>query len=265
MSSATIHVATERAAALAEDLAAVLIDGTGDAGQVDRVDPALADALSALESLAGRGPAVDAVVTLATGLLADLRDGHVDRTTCRVASPLVVERLVRAVGEDAIEGVLRPVLVVLGALAVVPDAIGHLSSATDPDPDPSLPLEVALAACIADPSCRGRLLDVLASAVVHVPVLHAAVEGEHLGLRLVPLVLRDGAAACAFTSTGRLDEVVAEAGGRGVPTMAMTGAELVELWPAGHGLALNPGSVLGAVLSEREVRALPSRLAPRDV
>lgn len=241
---------------LAADLAAVCIDGEGDPGRMARVDDALADALLALESLDS-----SAVVGLAVGLLADLRHGHLDRIACRVASPLVIERLVRAVGEAEIDGALAPVLVVLGALAVVPDAAGHVSSATDPTPDPELALEVALSAFLSGTADRVRLLDALAEHTVHVPVLHGAVEGDRLALRLVPLVLRDGPVACAFTSARRFDEVVAEAGGRSVPTVAMTGAELVELWPAGHGLALNPGSVLGAVLSEREVRSLPSRVS----
>lgn len=241
---------------LAGDLAAVCIDGDDDPDRIARVDDALAGALLALESLD-----CDAVVGLVAGLLADLRHGHLDRTACRVASPLVIERLVRAVGEAEIGGVLAPALVVLGALAVVPEDAGHASSATDPTPDRDLAVEVVLAEHLAGPGDRSRLLGVLAEHTVHVPVLHAAVDGDHLALRLVPLVLRDGPVACAFTSTRRFEEVVAEAGGRAVPTMAMTGAELVEVWPAGHGLALNPGSVLGAVLSEREVGSLPSRVA----
>lgn len=241
--------------ALIDDLAAVCIDGDDDPGRIARVDEALAGALLALESLE-----CDALVGLAARLLADLRHGHLDRTACRVASPLVIERLVRAVGEAEIDGVLAPALVVLGALAVVPDDAGHTSSATDPTPAADLAVEVALAELLAEPVDRGRLLDVLAEHPVQVPVLHAAVDGDRLALRLVPLVLRDGPVACAFTDTRRVDEVVAEAGGRAVPTMALSGAELAELWPAGHGLALNPGSVLGAVLSEREVRSLPSRV-----
>lgn len=243
---------------LAEDLAAVCIDGEDDPAAVARVDDALAGALLALESLDG-----DAVVGLTAGLLADLRHGQLDRTACRVASPLVIERLIRGVGEAEVDGVLAPVLVVLGALAVVPDAAGHVSSATDPTPDADLALEVALASFVSDPTGRGQLLDALAEHTVHVPVLHAAVDGDRVALRLVPLVLRDGPVACAFTSGRRFAEVVTEAGGRAVPTMAVTGAELVELWPAGHGLALNPGSVLGAVLSEREVRSLLSRVVQR--
>lgn len=249
---------------LADDLGAVLIDGVDDPVRVARIDAALADALLALEALAdadspGPRQAIDAVVGLSARLLADLRDGHLDRIACRVAAPLVIERLVRAVGEAEVSGALAPVLAVLGAVATVPDAAGLVSSATDATPDPDLALEVALSSFVADPSQRDALLDVLAEATVHVPVLHATVEDDHLALRLVPLVLRDGPVACAFTSVSRFDEVVAEAGGPAVPTMPVTGAELVELWPAGHGLALNPGSVLGAVLSAREVRTLPSR------
>lgn len=247
---------------LAAVLAAVLVDRCDDPRAVDRVDRALSDALCGLESLLDGAPdddALHAAVGLAVGLLADARAGHLDRIACRVAAPLVVERLARAAGEGAIEAALAPVLALLGALAAVPDPPGRPSSAADPTPDPALPLEVAVAASIADPTQRSRLLDVLATATVHVPVLHGEVRDTHLALRLLPLVLRDGPVACAFTSASRLAEVAAEAGRGPVPTLELTGAELPLLWPAGHGLALNPGSVLGAVLTEGQVLALASR------
>lgn len=253
---------TPAAAALAEDLALTLIDGDLDPARAARVDDALADALEALEAvMTGEvGPATEAAVSLAVQLLVEARHGRLDRTTCWVVAPLVLERFVRCVGVGA---EVAPVLVVLSALGVVPDPTEQPSTALDPTPDPSLPLEVALAASIEDPSRRPELLDVLATSTVHVPVLHAAVEGDQLAIRVVPLVLREGVVACAFTSPERYDEIVAEAGGAGGAVLTMTGAELVELWPAGHGLAINPGSVLGAVVAEREVRSLPSRCSPR--
>lgn len=255
------HVVTREAASLAEDLAVVLIDGDLDPARAARVDDALADALEALEGCGtSADPAAPAVVGLAVGLLATARHGGLDRTTCRVAAPLVLERVARCFGTGA---AVAPALVLLGALAVVPDPADQRSTALDAAPDRSLPVEVALAASIDDPSGRGAMLDVLAGATVHVPVLHAAVDGDRLALRLVPLVLREGIVACAFTSPERGEEVVAEAGGGAVPVLSVTGSELVELWPPGHGLALNPGSVLGAVLTEREVRSLPSRRRSR--
>ncbi len=249
---------TPAASALAEDLALVLLDGDPDPVRTQRVDGVLADALGALEALLSddADAVVVAVVELAVRLVAELRYGAHDRTTCRVAAPLVLERVARCAGTG---GAVAPVLVLLGALAAVPDRGGRSSMALDATPDPSLPLEVALAERIGDPTAHGALLDRLARSTVHVPVLRAAVEGEQLSLRLVPMVLREGVVACAFTSAGRYEEVVAEAGGDGAPVLAVTGAELVELWPAGHGLVLNPGSVLGAVLTEREVRSLPTR------
>lgn len=251
---------TPTAAALAEDLATVLFDGDPDPVRTGRVDDALADALEALEALLSdqRDPAVVAAVAeLVVHLVVELRHGRHDRTTCRVAAPLVLERLVRGAGSGAD---VAPVLVLLGALAVVPDRDDGCSTALDPTPDAALPLEVALADSIEDPAARGALLDVLARSTVHVPVLHAGVEGDQLALRLVPMVLREGLVACTFTSPERGEEIVAEAGGHAAPMLAVTGAELVDLWPVGHGLVLNPGSVLGAVLSEREVRSLPTRI-----
>ncbi len=247
------------ASAFAEDLALVLLDGDLDPVRTERVDGVLADALEALEALVSddADPVVVAVVELAAQLVVDLRHGFLDRTTCRVAAPLVLERLVRCAGTGA---EVAPALVLLGALAVVPEREGRRSTALDATPDPSRPLEVALAERIGDPAAHGDLLDVLARATVHVPVLHAEVAGNRLALRLVPMVLREGVVACAFTSPERCEEVVAEAGGATAAVLAVTGAELVELWPAGHGLVLNPGSVLGAVLTEREVRALPTRV-----
>lgn len=247
------------AAALAEDLALVLLDGDHEPARTERVDTALADAIDALASLAPEddGSALAAVAALAVQLLVELRHGRHDRTTCRVAAPLVLERLARCAGTGAD---VAPALVVLAALAVVPEPHGRPSRALDPTPEASQPLEVALAATIGGTAERGALLDALACSTVHVLVLHAALEGDRLALRLVPMVLREGVVACAFTSPARYEEVVAEAGGQVAPMLAVTGAELVDLWPVGHGLVLNPGSVLGAVLSEREVRALPTRL-----
>lgn len=250
---------TSAAAALAEDLTLVLLDGDPDPARTERVDSVLAAAIEALASLAPEddGSALAAVAALAVQLLVELRHGRHDRTTCRVAAPLVLERLARCAGtgDD-----VAPALVVLAALTVVPEPDGRSSTALDPTPDGSEQLEVSLAASIAGTAERGALLDVLARSTVHVPVLHAAVEGDRLALRLVPMVLREGVVACAFTGPARYEEVVAAAGGQVAPMLAVTGAELVDLWPVGHGLVLNPASVLGAVLSEREVRALPTRL-----
>lgn len=242
--------------ALAEDLARVLIEGGADPDRIDRVDGALAGALDALasrvESLE-RNELVDAVAALAIQLLVDLRGGELDRIACRVAAPLVSERV------ENVLGPVEPLLGLLGALAAVPDGSDEASQALDPGPDPDLPVEVALAAALADPVRRSELLDVLATSTVHVPVLHAEVRQDQLALRFLPLVLRDGVAACAFSHPSRFEEV--GAGGPDVPTMELTGAELVDLWPAGHALSLNPGHVVGAVITEREVRSLARRCA----
>ena len=145
---------TPSAAALAEDLALVLLDGDLDPVRTARVDDSLADALEALEALLSDhgDPALAAVVELAVQLLVELRHGRHDRTTCRVAAPLVLERLVRCAGTGP---VVEPVLTLLAALAAVPDGAGHRSTALDPTPDPSLPLEVALAASVEDPTGTG--------------------------------------------------------------------------------------------------------------
>lgn len=249
-------------AALAEDLAAVLIDGRAATGRNHRVDTALAAALEALEAI---GPAdgvvpldragVDAVVTLVVQLVVELRHGGLDRPTCRATAPLVLDRVARCFGAP---DRLEPLLVLLSALSVLPDAPGgsELPRALDGRPDPDLPAEVALEAALADPARRRDLLDSLATATLFVPVLDVAVEGEAMSLRLLPLVLREGAVACVFTSQARWDEFVSAAGVPATPALELTGAELRDLWPAGHGLAVNPGSVLGTVVSERDVRAL---------
>ncbi|HAS10382.1 MAG TPA: hypothetical protein DCS55_07680 [Acidimicrobiaceae bacterium] len=235
---------------LAEDLALVCIDGAVDPARVRRVDRAVADALAGLEQVVGgpdTGELAEAVASLVTQLVLDLRHGRLDRASCRVAAPLALERVACGLGTT---GPVAPALALLTALAELPD---------DPDepgfdlsPDPELPLEVALAGSISG-SPRADLLDVLATSSVHVPVLHAEVLDHHLSLRFLPLVLRDGVAACAFSHPSRSTAP-------GVPLLELAGAELSDVWPPGHALSLNPGSVLGTVLTEREVRTLTSRV-----
>jgi len=238
---------------LAEDLALVCIDGAVDPARLGSVDRATAEALAGLEQVVGApdaGELAEALASLVTQLVLDLRHGRLDRTSCRVAAPLALERLARGLGTT---GPVAPALALLTALAELPDEPSDSGQpGLDPSPDPDLPLEVALAGSISG-APRADLLDALATSSVHVPVLHAEVLDHHLSLRFLPLVLRDGVAACAFSHPSR-------ATAPGVPLLELAGAELSDVWPPGHALSLNPGSVLGAVLTEREVRTLASRV-----
>ncbi len=244
---------------LAEDLALVCIDGCNggavDPARIGRVDRAVADALAGLEQAVGApeaGELAEALASLVTQLVLDLRHGRLDRTTCRVAAPLALERVARGLGTT---GPVAPALTLLTALAELPDEPSQ--PGLDPSPDPDLPLEVALAGSISG-SPRGDLLEVLGASSVHVPVLHAEVLDHHLSLRFLPLVLRDGVAACAFSRPSRSTAP-------GVPLLELAGAELADVWPPGHALSLNPGSVLGTVLTEREVRTLATRVPRASV
>lgn len=244
--------------ALGEDLALVLIDGVDEPERVAVVDEAVAGALEALEVL-GDDPDADelleAVVALVAQVLVDLRSGLMDRVACRVAAALTLERLEQCTG---MKGRDEPVRVLLAALAAVPERGSDPSRSLDPAPAPDLPVEVALAGALSDPTQRPALLDVLATSAVHLPVLHTEVLDEELAIRFLPLVLRDGVAACAFTHPEHFSEVAVD--GTHLPILEVTGAELSDLWPPGHDLALNPGSVLGTVISEREVRSLADRV-----
>lgn len=249
--------------ALAHDLAVVLVDRDGDDATLARVDEALAEALAALESLTADhavaslpAGALDAVVELVVQLLVELRVGHLDRITCRAMASLVLERVARCFGAT---GPVEPLVRVLGALAALPEGPEDRTRALDPRPDPELPVEVALASML-DGDDRDGLLDAIAAGTVHLPVLHLGADDTTVELRLLPIIGRDGPLVCAFTSLDRWHDHVADAGVSPPPTIELTGAELVDLWPAGHGLAINAGSVLGTVVAEREVRALPSRV-----
>lgn len=207
-------------------------------------DVAMASALEELEGLLGR--LRPELATAVFELVLHLRHQRIDRPTCRIRAAAVRDDL-------AATGLLDtggPLSALLDELAVLPDGPERHALALDPTPDPSRPLEMALADGTFDPA--GQLF---------VPVLDLAVRDEGLALRFLPLVVRGAPMIAAFTSAARVSEHATVAGVGEVPLIELDARELARVCPAGHGIAVNPGAVLGCTLSAEQVVAL-SALRP---
>ena len=174
-------------------------------------------------------------------LLRSLRSGTTDPSAARFTARVLLLHVGARVDVSTVE----PLVEFLGAVAELPDDEGLF----DATPDPDLPIEVALAAAVADPGARGPLRRAIFEGTLYLPVLEVGVEGEQLALQFVPIVARGCPLVAAFTSRDRLGDL---------PHLAVDGHELAALCPPGHGVMLNPGALLGGVLDEIEVRCLPA-------
>jgi hypothetical protein len=123
------------------------------------------------------------------------------------------------------------------------------------EPEPSTPLERALAATLADPSARPALWKALWFGSIYLPVASVDFDhDEHAVFRFVTMDIGGEPAILGFTTEARLDLVAPpEPVGRVEPI----GEELAAIWPDGHWLVLNPGFELSTVLSPAEIQGLP--------
>lgn len=242
---------------LADLIAGVVFERDGDAPLPDcaarlRFDDAFAGALETLEEQFDTlGDELAAGVYV---LLRDVRAGVVERMDARVTAGILVRHVAAVAGVASVEPLIR----VLGALAVLPDGPDAHDRALDPTPDPSSPIEVAMAAVVDDPGLRSRLRHAVHEGTLIVPVLDLDVRGSELSLQCLPLVVRGAPTIAVFTSEERLAEHAAAAGVGEIPTIEIDGDELSTICPPGHGVVIDPGWVLGCVLEEDEVRALPN-------
>lgn len=173
-------------------------------------------------------------------LLRDLRAGTIDASSARFSARVLLLHVGARVDPTTVE----PLIVFLGAVAELPDDERLL----DPTPDPDLPVEVALAAAVADPGARGGLRRAVYAGSLHLPVLDVGMEERQVAIQFVPLVVRGCPMIAAFTSRDRMGDL---------PHLDVDGHELAAICPPGHGIVVNPGAILGGVLDEVEVRCLP--------
>ena len=123
------------------------------------------------------------------------------------------------------------------------------------EPEPSTPLERAVAAVIADPAARPGLWKALWYGSIFLPVAEADFEDEeHATFRFVTLEIGGDLAIVGFTTEARLDLVAPD---EPVGRVEPIGEELAAIWPDDHWLILNPGFELSVILSAAEVRGLP--------
>lgn len=252
---------------LADALARAFFDHLEpDRGTSHRVDRALAAALDGVEWLVDRCDDSDpdsdsdsetagADLRLARAsfdLLAEVRQGRCDRVTTRSVSGVLLHRLVAHVGLD---GPTRPLAVALAALAVLPGDVDDRSF--DPTPDPAWPLEAEIVQTLADPAARLGFLAAAADAELHLPIVTIEPGAGTAAVQFIPLMRHGRPAIAAYTSPERMNRH-ARTAGVDVPGLVFRGRELAEVLPSGHGVILNPGSVLGLAISEAEVGGLVS-------
>ena len=248
-----------RVAELAANVSDVFFARSGpelDLHSTRSADDALAAALEAFEAVLDQLGEETAAATYE--LLRGVRQGEIDRATARIAAGGTLTRILADVETAEDSGPLAPLAVFLGALAAMADddATAHSFDAT---PDPELPIEVAIGATLADPGARGDLCRTLEHGVLHVPVLDLDVTDDGVAIRFLPIVVQGTPMICGFTSPERFADHLAEAGVGEVPLLEVDGAELARLCPSGHGLAINPGSVLGLALDPIEADVLSAR------
>lgn len=124
-----------------------------------------------------------------------------------------------------------------------------------PDPEPSNPLERAVAAVLADPTARPALWKALWYGSIFLPVADVDFEqDEHAIFRFVTMEIGGEIAILGFTTEERLDLVAPD---EPVGRVEPIGEELAAIWPEDHWLILNPGFELSTVLRPAEIRALP--------
>jgi hypothetical protein len=124
-----------------------------------------------------------------------------------------------------------------------------------PEPEPSNPLERAMAAVLSDPTARPALWKALWYGSIFLPVADVDFEhDEHAVFRFVTMEVGGDIAILGFTTEERLDLVAPD---EPVGRVEPIGEELAAIWPQDHWLILNPGFELSTVLSPAEVRGLP--------
>lgn len=249
------------------------------------VDDLLSDGLLAaerFEKLQVVAPDVrpDAVDELVYGVMKEcletvlaVRYRQISREECRQLALITHDHVIRTFGSNA---ATAPMLQALAALYALPDGPDHFVLANNPEPDPGVPFEAVIAATLAGADDETMLVDALATSSFIMPVLGASLEERALELQFLPVTTEHGPAVAAWTSQARFDEYrpainqPAE-GGRersrderaarscpagGVYPMVITGAELRDLCPPGHGVIVNPGALLSVTLPEASIRQL---------
>jgi hypothetical protein len=146
-------------------------------------------------------------------------------------------------------------LTLLRALRMLSSLTPEGADAERPEPEPSTPLERAVAAVLADPAARPALWKALWFGTIFLPVADVNFDhDEHAVFRFVTLEIGGEPAILGFTTEQRLDLVAPD---EPVGRVEPTGEELAALWPDGHWLILNPGFGLSTVLSPAEIQGLP--------
>ncbi|MDZ7674112.1 MAG: SseB family protein [Acidimicrobiales bacterium] len=194
-----------------------------------------------------------ALVTVLFQLLRAVRLGTLSRVRCRMSAEILLRHVAEVYAED--RGMV-PLVELLGALASLPDGPDREDRFLDPTPDPDQPIEVALADALRDPDTAPCIAGAVARGRLYAPVLDLGVDDERLEVQFLPLVINGDPVIATFTSRERFDDHVNSTGIGDVPVIEIVGAELPQLCPPGHGVFVNPGSVLGHLFTEDEVRAL---------
>ncbi|WP_436796285.1 SseB family protein [Actinospongicola halichondriae] len=246
----TVHTES----ALGVLLAAVFFDTDAlpsTSSDIATVEDSLVDAVDALdEHWIGLGDDLARAILV---LLRDMRHGRLERHGGRVTAAVLRRHVAATIGLAS----AAPLVHLLGAIAAVPDGDGPHQRALDPAPDPDSAIEIAMAAQVADPGARSGLRRALVDSSLLVPVLELGVEGDAISFQFLPVEVRGMPMISAFTSSERVAEHAAAAGVDAVPLIEVAGTELAMVCPPGHGVAINPGWVVGCVLEEIEVRCLP--------
>ena len=186
----------------------------------------------------------DALAAAVFVLLRGVKDGTIDRVTCRARAWSLLRHVVHAIDPDDAVALIR----LLGALAVVPDGDARMARALSPVPAPGHAVEEAIAAHLAGDGPAAAVRRALLAATIVVPVLDMGTEAGSITLRLLPLVGRDGPMVSVFSTAERFEEYRHAARIGAIATVEVEGWELSVLVPPGHGVVINPGSVLRCAL-----------------
>jgi hypothetical protein len=205
-----------------------------------------ADILAAIEDLERCLDTIDDDLAIAVfALLVGVRDGSVDHVTCRVTARGLLAALVGVLGDL---GGVASLVRMLAALALLPEGDDRQARALDPSPAPGNAVEGAIADLLAGRGAADGVQRALLDASVVVPVLDLGIEGDRISLQLLPVVIRDRPMVSVFTSAERFADYQPAPGA--IPTVIVDGWELPALCPPGHGIVVNPGSVLGCVMGD---------------
>lgn len=135
--------------------------------------------------------------------------------------------------------------------------------AAQAEPPPENDLERAVAAARTEPARRRGVWEALLTGTVHLAVVDYEIDPDHqAAMTFLGSELRGARHTFAFTSPGRLQRLLDDAGSR-LLSVEATGGELTGFWSPDTWLVLNPGTNLSFVLSPAEVKCLP--VGPRVV